>query len=667
MKALILNSGKGTRMGNLTKDGPKCLVKLYDNTTILERQLSILEKYGISDIILTTGQYDKEIREVCSNYSSLKFTFVFNELYDTTNYIYSIYKSKDCLDDDILLLHGDLIFEEYVILRLLNSENSCVAVNSHQTNPNKDFKADVCDGRVSKISVEPRYGSVSSQPAYKLNKTDMGTWLDKISEYCESGNTSSYAEEALNDVLDSIEMMPINLENIVCMEIDNLEDLSMANGMLMKLPGRKVYLSISSDVIHDGHINIIQYAASLGELTVGIMSDEAIATYKHYPILPFEKKRKIISNIKGVSRTIMQEKLSYEEVITKLKPDIVVHGDEWRHGVLSPIRIEVIELLDKYGGLLIEPPYTKGQEHGILENKIKEELSIPENRRASLKKLLKLKKCIRVMEAHNGLTGLIVEKTKVAHNGEIRQFDAMWISSLCDSTAKGKPDIELVDMTSRMDTINEILEVTTKPIILDGDTGGILEHFLFNVKTLERSGVSAIIIEDKIGLKKNSLFGTEVPQMQDDPDNFAMKISAGKKAQLSKDFMIIARIESLILEKGMDDALMRAKKYVTAGADGIMIHSKKKDPAEIFEFIERFRGLDSITPLVVVPTSYNHVKEDEFKERGANIVIYANHLIRAAFPAMQSVAESILKNQRSLEVDEDCLSIKEIITLIPDE
>lgn len=667
MKALILNSGRGTRMGDLTKDRPKCLVMLGDGTTILGRQLSILEKCGVDDIVITTGQYDREIREACSEYPQLNITFVENELYDSTNYIYSVYKAREHLDDDIILLHGDLVFEEYAILRLIDSKKSCVVTNTFQSDPSKDFKAAIENGRITKISVKLSDGAVPSQPAYKLLESDMGIWVERIVKYSDEGKRSCYAEDALNDVLDSIDMVPVDLKNILCMEIDDQDDLAFANGMLEKATGRKVYLSMSSDVVHDGHVNIIRYGASIGELTVGIMSDEATAAYKHYPILSFEKKKRIISNIVGVSRIVKQEKLSYQGVISELKPDVIIHGDDWRHGIQSPVRSEVLELLEEYGGILIEPPYSRSKEHEMLESRIKEQLSIPENRRASLKKILKLKKPVRVLEAHNGLTGLIVEKTKISGEGEIRQYDGIWISSLCDSTSKGKPDIELVDMTSRIDTINEIMEVTTKPIILDGDTGGLLEHFVFNVKTLERMGVSAIIIEDKVGLKKNSLFGTDVMQTQDDPDNFAMKISAGKKAQVSEDFMIIARIESLILEQGMDDAILRAKKYVEAGADGIMIHSRKKTPDEIFEFVDRFRKFDPVTPIVVVPTSYNHVKEDEFGKHGINIVIYANHLIRAAFPAMQNVAESILKNQRSLEVDEECLSIKDVISLIPDE
>jgi len=269
------------------------------------------------------------------------------------------------------------------------------------------------------------------------------------------------------------------------------------------------------------------------------------------------------------------------------------------------------------------------------------------------------------MEAHNGLTGLIVENASVKKNGSAKEFDAMWLSSLTDSTAKGKPDIEAVDVTSRLHSLNDILEVTTKPIIYDGDTGGIPEHFIFTVRTLERLGVSAIIIEDKTGLKKNSLFGTDVAQTQDSIDNFCGKIKMGKQSQITKDFMIIARIESLILKQGMNDAITRAKAYIEAGADGIMIHSKEKDGSEILEFCKQYNNFENIVPLVVVPSSYNHLYEEQLIKAGANVVIYANHLLRAAYPAMVDVAKSILENERSKEVDDQCMSIKDILTLIP--
>ena len=430
---------------------------------------------------------------------------------------------------------------------------------------------------------------------------------------------------------------------------------------------KTVYICFSTDVIHGGHINIIEKAAQLGAVTVGILSDEAIASYKRFPILNFEERKTIISNIKGIEKVVVQNSLNYAENLRKYKPDIVVHGDDWTEGFQKPIREEVISILKEYGGELVEFPYSDKEEYKRLDSYYQEQLSVPDMRRGRLKKLLNMKKCISVLEAHSGITGLIAEKTKVYQDGKTYQFDAMWVSSLCDSTAKGKPDIELVDMSSRLRTIDDIMEVTTKPIILDGDTGGLIEHFVYTVKTLERMGVSAIIIEDKTGLKKNSLFGTDVAQTQDTIENFSAKIRAGKKAQKTNEFMIIARIESLILEKGMEDALERAFAFVHAGADGIMIHSRKKDPSEIFDFIEKFRSQDKITPIVVVPTSFNQVTEEEFKEKGVNIVIYANQLTRSGFPAMKKTAETILMNHRAKEADEMCMPIKEILTLIPEE
>lgn len=430
---------------------------------------------------------------------------------------------------------------------------------------------------------------------------------------------------------------------------------------------KTVYMGFSTDMIHSGHISIIQKAAQLGTVIVGLLSDEVVASYKRYPLLPYTERRTLFENIRGVSCVVEQTELSYRKNLEKLKPDYVVHGDDWRDGFQKPVREEVVQILESYGGQLVEYPYTQDDKFADLEKRARAELSLPDVRRARLKKTLAMKGLITAIEAHSGITGLIAEKTTVYQDGKALQFDAMWVSSLCDSTAKGKPDIELVDMTSRFRTIDDIMEVTTKPIIFDGDTGGLTEHFVYTVKTLERMGVSMIIIEDKTGLKKNSLFGTEVEQTQDSIENFCAKIVAGKKAQKTKDFMIVARIESLILERGMEDALTRARAFVAAGADGIMIHSRKKDPEEIFEFVRLFREKDGTTPIIVVPTSFNTVTEAEFKERGVNVVIYANQLTRSGFPAMQRTAETILMHHRAKEADDMCMSIKEILTLIPED
>ncbi len=430
---------------------------------------------------------------------------------------------------------------------------------------------------------------------------------------------------------------------------------------------KTVYMSFSTDVIHGGHIAIIKKAATFGKLTIGVLTDEVVASYKRFPILSYKERADLLQNIKGVDKVVPQTTLSYRKNIWMLKPDFVVHGDDWVSGFQKPIREELIYELSLYGGQLIEYPYSQKEEYFNLEQRQKEILSMPDFRRGRLKKLLSIKPTVSILEAHNGITGLIAEKTNISQGGRIHQFDGMWCSSLCDSTSKGKPDIELLDMSERLRTVDEIMDVTSKPIIIDGDTGGMTEHFVYNVRTLERMGVSAIIIEDKTGLKKNSLFGTDVKQTQDSIENFCTKLSAGKRALKTKEFFIIARIESLILEKGMNDALTRAFAYVNAGANGIMIHSRKKDPKEIFEFCRKFRESDLITPLVVVPTSFNSVTEEEFAKRGINIIIYANQLTRSSFPAMQEVAKTILKHRRAKEADDMCMPIKEILTLIPED
>ena len=428
---------------------------------------------------------------------------------------------------------------------------------------------------------------------------------------------------------------------------------------------KTVFTCFCTDVIHEGHLNIINHAKEYGRVVVGCMSDREMVRCTKFPTTTVDERVALYQSIPGVSEVVIQDNMLYEDVIEQIHPDYVIHGDNWLEGAERAVRDHVESLITPYGGQIIDVPYTYSEEVSKVDRKLKEKLAMSEYRRKRLRQLIEMTPVVKIMEAHSGLTGLIVEKTVVeGENGRLDQFDGMWVSSLCDSTDRGKPDIELVDMTSRLRTINDIMEVTTKPIILDGDTGGLTEHFVYNVRTLERMGVSAVIIEDKTGLKKNSLFGTEVEQTQDSIENFSAKIAAGKKAQLSDDFMIIARIESLILERGMEDALARARAFRDAGADGIMIHSRKTDPAEIFEFCDRFRKEDPKTPIVVVPTSFNQVTEEEFAQHGVNIVIYANQLMRAAFPVMQKTAEEILRAHRAKEVDSALLPFKDIIRLI---
>ena len=669
MKALILNSGMGKRMGSLTSEHPKCMTEISESDTILSRQLKLIAAAGIKEVVMTTGAFDEVLVNYCNSLNiPLDITFVKNPKYAETNYIYSIYCAKDKLrGDDIVMMHGDLVFEGKVFNDVVLSDGSCMTVSSTVDLPEKDFKAVINGDKITAVGIEFFENAVTAQPLYRLAESDFGMWLDKIDEFCENNNTGVYAENAFNEISDKLNLKPLDVRNELCCEIDTPEDLSEVTVKVREAMRKTVYMCVSADMVHSGHIAIIRKASALGRLTVGVLSDEAVASYKRFPLMPFEERKALFESIAGVDRVIEQKTLSYKDVINELKPDFVVHGDNWKEGFQKPVREEVTSLLASYGGQLVEYPYSKDAKYKELEANATAHLSIPDIRRGRLRKLLAMKPTVSILEAHSGITGLICEKTTVYQDGKAYQFDGMWVSSLCDSTAKGKPDIELVDMSSRLRTIDDIMEVTTKPIILDGDTGGLTEHFVYNVKTLERMGVSAVIIEDKTGLKKNSLFGTEVEQTQDSIENFSAKIAAGKKAQKTKEFMIIARIESLILERGMDDALARAFAFTKAGADGIMIHSRKKDPAEIFEFVEKFRAKDKTTPIVVVPTSFNTVTEEEFAKRGVNIIIYANQLTRSGFPAMQKTAQTILENHRAKEADDMCMSIKDILTLIPEE
>ena len=668
MKALILNSGLGSRMGVLTSEHPKCMTEISPRETILSRQLRQLTEVGIREVVITTGLFEKVLVDYCESLDlPLEFTFVHNPDFRTTNYIYSIYCARAHLDDDLLLMHGDLVFENEALDRLLACETSCMAVSTTLPLPEKDFKAVVSGGRVRKVGVEFFENAVAAQALYRLKREDWRKWLDEIAAFCEAGNTKVYAENALNALDGAADIYPLDMGDLLCAEVDDPQDLAAVSKKLKAVEDRKVYMCFSTDIIHGGHIAIINRARRLGKLIVGVLSDEAVASYKRFPLVPAAERMRLFASLSGVSRVVEQRTLSYRENLEAYRPDIVVHGDDWCTGFQKPIREEVISLLSAWGGKLVEFPYSSDEAYKELQRRERAELAMPDVRRGRLRRLLDVKGLVTVMEAHDGLTGLVVENTVVHENGGARQFDAMWLSSLCDSTARGKPDIELVDMTSRFRTIDEIMEVTTKPIIFDGDTGGLTEHFIYTVRSLERMGVSMVIIEDKTGLKKNSLFGTEVVQTQDSIENFSAKIRAGKKAQRTQEFMICARIESLILERGMEDALERAFAFVGAGADAIMSHSRKKDPSEIQEFIEKFRAKDPATPIVLVPTSFNSVTEEEWKERGANIIIYANQLMRAAVPAIRQAAESILTHHRAQECDENLMPFKEIIRLIPEE
>ncbi len=432
----------------------------------------------------------------------------------------------------------------------------------------------------------------------------------------------------------------------------------------------KVYIGMSADLLHPGHLNIIEharrYAGDDGEIVLGLLTDRAIASYKRLPYMSYEQRKIVVENVRGVTRVIPQETLDYVPNLLQEKPDYVLHGDDWKTGVQAQTRQRIVDVMTEWGGQVIDIPYTPGVSSTQLNQVLKEIGTTPEIRSARLRRLLAAKDIVRVMEAHNGLSGMIVEQTQVDNKGKKEEFDALWISSLTQSAAKAKPDNGFLDASTRIAALSEILDVTTKPIIYDGDNGGPAEHFVFTVRELERLGVSAIIIEDKVGLKKNSLFGTEVAQEQDSIEDFCNKIASGKANQVTESFMIIARCESLILEQGMEDALTRVKAYLDAGADAIMIHSRSKKFDEVQEFARLYNQLPNRKPLVVVPSSYAYVTEEELVANNINVVIYANQMLRAAYPAMVKVAESILTHHRAKEASEDyCMSIKDIINLIP--
>ena len=461
MKALILNSGMGSRMGVLTSEHPKCMTEISPRETILSRQLRQIAEAGIDEVVMTTGLFDSVLVNYCESLDlPLSVTFVKNPAYSETNYIYSIYCAREYLDDDIVLMHGDLVFENEVFDRVMNHEGSCMTVSSTQSLPDKDFKAVVRDGKVLKVGVEFFNEAMAAQPLYKLRKQDWKVWLDKIAEYCESGKRTVYAENALNELNGACDIDTLDFEKLLCAEIDNPQDLAVVSSKLKEVEHRTVYMCFSTDIIHGGHISIIKKAQRLGRLMIGVLSDEAVADYKRFPLVPASERRIMFENITGVYKVVEQKTLSYKDNLQKYKPDIVVHGDDWVSGVQKPVRDEVVSILASYGGKLVEYPYSSDPKYSAMEDRARAELSLPDSRRARLKKMLAMKGFVTAMEAHSGITGLIVENTMVFQNGGTHQFDAMWVSSLCDSTAKGKPDIELVDMTSRFRTIDDIMEVT---------------------------------------------------------------------------------------------------------------------------------------------------------------------------------------------------------------
>lgn len=672
--AVILAAGLGSRLKERTAYMPKGFLEVGGETLISASIRKLIES-GIERVVIGTGYHSEWYEKLSSENSHIEC--VKNERYADSGSMCTLYCLKEVVgDEDFLILESDLLYDKSGLTSLLNSLEQNLILSSGATQSNDEVFIE-CDASHNLRNMSKKRDELKSiySELVGISKVSHAFYLEMCRAFEEFGILKMEYEAAMVKASSSIPIKVLKIDDFAWCEIDDESHLNRAVTQVLgrvrnaesdnNMSRKTVYVSFTTDVIHAGHLNIIQKASELGDVIAGIQTDDIVMKTMRYPLLPLEDRMKIFSNLKGVSKVVVQDDIYYDQILRELKPNYVLHGDDWVTNYMAPVRARVIDVLKEWGGELVEVPYTHSPSITNLEEVFYDKIGVPEVRRSRLKKLLESNQFIRVMEAHSGLSALIVEKTRVVVDGDPRHYDAMWVSSLCDSTMKGKPDIELVDMTSRIKTIEEIMDVTTKPIILDADSGGLLEHFEYNVRTLERIGVSAVIIEDKIGLKKNSLFGTEANQQQDSIENFCAKIRAGKKASTTTQFMIFARCESLILEQGMDDAIERCSAYVEAGADGIMIHSRQKQPDEVFEFCNAFKKRYPMIPIVAVPTTYNGATEKELASHGVNIVIHANHLLRSAFPAMQKTAESILIHGRSKEADEDCMSINEILNLIP--
>ncbi|MCR4908728.1 MAG: isocitrate lyase/phosphoenolpyruvate mutase family protein [Lachnospiraceae bacterium] len=627
MKALILNSGLGTRMGRFTSEHPKCMTEISNHETILSRQLHMLSEAGIRDIVITTGPFE----DILINYVNemelpLSVRFVNNPVYRETNYIYSIYLAKDFLDDDIILMHGDLVFENEVLDRLLSSEKSRMVISSTLPLPQKDFKAVIPEDTITKVGINFFEDAFAAQPLYLLRRPEIQEWLSEIIRFCESGTRKCYAEEAFNEISSRCPVYPLDVENLLCGEIDNPEDLSVISERLKTLEHRSVYMCFSTDILHGGHFSILKRAARLGRLTVGVLSDEAVATYKRFPLLPCADRMAMFENLSCVYRVVEQKTLSYRENIEKYRPDIVVHGDDWRSGVQHPVRSELLELLSAYGGKLIEYPYSEADRYKELEKRGLQELSLPDLRRSRLKRLLEMKNFVSVMEAHDGLSALLVENTVVCEeqHGGTRQFDAILLNPFCDSLKKGRPDAGSTDPSARFSTIDEIAEVTTKPIVFDCGCISRMGHFIHTVHTLERMGVSMLIVDD--GMERKA------PD-RDTEKYLSGEIRAGKDAQKTRDFMICVRTTP-----------DRALSYAASGADAVLLQADEPDAEALSEFIRQFRLKNKHTCIAAV--AQEHCTEETFRSCGVQLLFYENPLILSGLSAMRIELEQILKNGR---------------------
>jgi phosphoenolpyruvate phosphomutase len=428
---------------------------------------------------------------------------------------------------------------------------------------------------------------------------------------------------------------------------------------------KTVFVVMSAEIFHPGHLNIIKVARDLGEVTVGLATDRFNARYKRLTLMSYEDRKAIVENINGVKNVIAQDTLDLAPILRELRPDYFVHGDDWKFGPLKAVRQQVLEVMQEWGGVLVEPPYTEGISSTKLNAAWRSIGATPETRIRHFRRMLEFQPVVRLLEVHNSLSGIIIERTLVEGNERDKEFDGMWYSDLTDSLAKGKPNSSFVDLTSRINTIHGILESTTKPLIVEAGNGGITEHFVSTVKTLERLGVSAVVIADKVGYEGAvfSLNGNE--PVQEDVNDFARKIASGKKTQVNKDFSIITQINSLVMHEDVENALRRARVYIEAGVDALMIHSNVETLTDFFEFCRSYRNLEDKVPLLAAIPARSSLDEDQLISAGVQFIVYPDQLLRAAYTSMLNAAKTLLIQARASDVDELYAPISEICDFVP--
>ncbi len=410
----------------------------------------------------------------------------------------------------------------------------------------------------------------------------------------------------------------------------------------MAAPDKTVYVGMSADLVHPGHINLLREAASLGRVTVGLLTDRAISSYKRMPFLTFEQRRAVIEHIAFVTAVVPQDTLDYTDNLRLLRPDFVVHGDDWRNGVQAQTRRRVLDVLREWGGTLVEPPYTEGISSTALRMAAMDIGFAPGVRQRRLRRMLDCKPLVRVMQAHDGLSAHIVDRLEETTQGAPREYDAIWVDSLAGAPIRGKPDPLPFDLSSRLVTLHEILDATTKPLICNAGGAGHAAGVTAAVRTLERIGVSAIVIDTEVTDRRAVPAMAASAPPQDDMAAFIREIAAARDARVTPDFMIIARINDRTRDCGADRMMARAAAGVDAGADAVMCDSDPVNPDGIFDLCRRYRRLMNGHPLLVGLSGTEGLQEHDLASAGASMVVYTDTLLRAAREAMISAASQVL-------------------------